>query len=172
MMDGATRREAIIKQLQTAEKPISASKLAGKLGVSRQIIVGDIALLRAAGEAIVATARGYRLEAASETGHVSKLGVQHRPEQTEEELLTFVSCGIEVIDVIVEHEIYGELTGNLRIKTEQDVADFMRKYQHSQARLLSDLTNGIHLHTLRYQEAAELEQAKQLLADKGILYQN
>ena len=49
------------------------------------------------------------------------------------ELLTFVSCGIEVIDVIVEHEIYGELTGNLRIKTEQDVADFMRKYQHSQA---------------------------------------
>ena len=61
----------------------------------------------------------------------------------------------EVIDVIVEHEIYRELTGNLRIKTEQDVADFMRKYQHSQARLLSDLTNGIHLHTLRYQEAAE-----------------
>ena len=72
-MDGVTRREAIIKQLQAAEKPISASKLAGELGVSRQIIVGDIALLRAAGEAIVATARGYRLEAASETGHVSKL---------------------------------------------------------------------------------------------------
>ena len=170
-MDGATRREAIIKELQTAEKPISASKLAAGLGVSRQIIVGDIALLRAAGEDIVATARGYRLEA-SETGQVSKLAVQHRPEQTEEELLTFVSCGIEVIDVIVEHEIYGELTGNLRIKTEQDVADFMRKYQHSQARLLSDLTNGIHLHTLRYQEAENLEQAKQLLADKGILYQN
>ncbi len=75
--------------------------------VSRQIIVGDIALLRAAGEAIVATARGYRLQALlDEAGHVSKLAVQHRPEQTEEELRIFVACGVEVVDVIVEHEIW------------------------------------------------------------------
>jgi transcriptional regulator of NAD metabolism len=172
MMDGSARREAIINQLQKAIKPISASKLAGELGVSRQIIVGDIALLRAAGVEVVATARGYRLEATDEKGLVSKLAVQHRPEQTETELQIFVACNIEVMDVIVEHEIYGELTGNLRIKTKQDVADFMKKYQHSQARLLSDLTNGIHLHTLRYQETADLERAKQLLADEGILYQN
>ena len=148
-MDGGTRRENILAALKQADKAISASKLAESLGVSRQIIVGDIALLRAAGEAIVATARGYRLQ-----------------------LRIFVACGVEVVDVIVEHEIYGEITGNLQIQTDQDVTDFINKTQHAEARLLSDLTNGVHLHTLRYTDPAALEKAKQQLAEKGMLYQN
>ncbi|MFS1009051.1 transcription repressor NadR [Enterococcus casseliflavus] len=172
-MDGGTRRENILAALKQADKAISASKLAESLGVSRQIIVGDIALLRAAGEAIVATARGYRLQALlDEAGHVSKLAVQHRPEQTEEELRIFVACGVEVVDVIVEHEIYGEITGNLQIQTDQDVTDFINKTNHAEARLLSDLTNGVHLHTLRYTDPAALEKAKQQLAEKDMLYQN
>ena len=47
-MDGQTRREQILKMLEESEQPISGSTLAHQLGVSRQIIVGDVALLRAA----------------------------------------------------------------------------------------------------------------------------
>ena len=50
-MDTAARRAAISETLRTAEKPVSASALARRYQVSRQIIVGDIALLRAAGYA-------------------------------------------------------------------------------------------------------------------------
>ena len=172
-MDGTTRRNHILMALQKADKAISASKLAQSLGVSRQIIVGDIALMRAAGEDIVATARGYRLQALMSTeGNVTKIAVQHTPEQTEAELRLFVACNLEVLDVIVEHDIYGELTGSLRIQTAQDVTDFMTRTRHAEARLLSDLTNGIHLHTLRYQDAADLTKAKALLKEEGMLYQN
>ena len=59
-MKAEERRRAIAKTL-TAEHPVSATALAGQFSVSRQIIVGDIALLRAAGLDIVATPRGYKL---------------------------------------------------------------------------------------------------------------
>ncbi len=165
------RREEILNQLKKAEKPISASKFAQRFGVSRQIIVGDIALMRAAGIGIVATARGYRLEKEEIDGKVSKIAVQHDASQIREEFETILAYGGEVIDVIVEHELYGELVGGLYIKNEKDIDDFLSRYQKAGASLLSDLTKGIHLHTIRYQKEEDLERIKQALAEKGILYQ-
>lgn len=171
MAEGTERRKEILRRLQLTEKPISASRFAQDLGVSRQIIVGDVALLRAAGEEIIATARGYKLnQAADHRGYTKKIAVQHDADQTQAELETIVANGGEVIDVIVEHELYGELAGGLHIKTQKDVEDFMAAYRKSSAGLLSKLTNGIHLHTIRYQNAADLERITQALADKGILY--
>lgn len=172
MIEGETRRKEIIETLANAEKPVSASKFATRFGVSRQIIVGDIALLRAAGEAIVATARGYLLEdEQAKAGFISKIAVQHQREQTEEELRLIVAQGGEILDVIVEHPLYGELTGMLHIKTEQDIQSFMKRYRKSQASLLSELTGGIHLHTIRYANKETLEQIRQALAEAGILFE-
>ncbi len=78
----------------------------------------------------------------------------------------------EILDVIVEHDLYGELVGGLYISNEIEMLNFMQKYEKSQARLLSQLTNGIHLHTIRYQKAEDLAQIKQALAEQGILYQD
>lgn len=169
-MEGTKRREMIVEQLKKAKKPISASIFAEQFGVSRQIIVGDIALLRAAGVKVIATARGYRLELSQPAGLTGKIAVQHRPEQTQEELLLFVKHGAEVLDVVIEHDIYGELTGSLHIKTQQDVADFIKRYEKSKVRLLSDLTQGIHLHTLRYDKNETLQAIKQDLDKRGFLY--
>ena len=172
MVEGTARRKEILRRLQLSEKPLSASRFAEGLGVSRQIIVGDVALLRAAGEEIIATSRGYKLDQAKDQkGRTKKIAVQHDASQTQEELEIIVANGGEVVDVIVEHEIYGELVGSLRIKTAKDVKDFMKNYRNSNARLLSNLTNGIHLHTIRYQTEADFQQIKQALAEKGILYQ-
>ena len=60
-MDAASRRQAILDRLRTADRPVSASLLAAEQNVSRQIIVGDIAILRAGGAEISATPRGYVL---------------------------------------------------------------------------------------------------------------
>lgn len=170
MIEGETRRKEIIETLVDAEKPVSASKFATRFGVS-QIIVGDIALL-AAGEAIVATARGYLLEdEQAKNGFISKIAVQHQREQTEEELQLIVAHGGEILDVIVEHPLYGELTGMLHIKTAEDIRSFMKRYRKSQASLLSELTDGIHLHTIRYSHKEVLQQIKQGLAEAGILFE-
>ena len=58
-MTASERRQQIARLLSASQAPISATTLSQELGVSRQIIVGDIALLRAAGQEITATARGY-----------------------------------------------------------------------------------------------------------------
>lgn len=169
-MEGKKRREEIAEQLKTAQKPISATKFAQQFSVSRQIIVGDIALMRAAGLEIKATARGYLLQEKRQ-GKLSKIAVQHGANQTNEELNLIVENGGEIVDVIVEHDIYGELTGNLQIKTPGDIAAFMKKYQQSKVSLLSALTNGIHLHTIAYEKDEDLVAIKAALAQAKILYQ-
>lgn len=91
MIDGEIRRKEILHALANEEKPVSASKFAARFQVSRQIIVGDVALLRASGAAVIATARGYVLETTeTKTGLVSKIAVQHGKEQMEEELRLIV----------------------------------------------------------------------------------
>ena len=86
-MKAEERRRAIAKTL-TAEHPVSATALAGQFSVSRQIIVGDIALLRAAGLDIVATPRGYKL--GETTGLLRAVACVHSAQETETELLAMV----------------------------------------------------------------------------------
>lgn len=170
-MDGEQRRALILLELETAEKPVSASRLAKKFSVSRQIIVGDVALLRAAGHEIIATARGYLLETVqAQQGIIRKIACRHAPEQTAAELQTIISLGGEIIDVIVEHPIYGELTGGLHIRTEKEAEEFIKAYQNSRASLLSELTAGVHLHTIRCENEQMVTTIKKALEQKAILY--
>lgn len=170
MIEGEQRKAQILRALQQTEKPISATRFAKEFGVSRQIVVGDVALLRATGESIIATARGYLLERES-AKLLSKLAVQHAPEETEMELRTIIEQGGEVIDVVVEHPLYGELVGGLHLKTQQDVDTFIKEAGNLQVTLLSELTAGIHLHTIAYETVENLTKIKEALSKKGILYE-
>lgn len=170
-MEGAERRARILSELSTAEQPISASQFAKIFTVSRQIVVGDVALLRAQGYAILATARGYVIEKEKDKLGVSqKIACKHLPEQTQEELATIVALGGEIIDVIVEHPIYGELTGGLHIKNNEDIEKFIHRYTMEEASLLSELTTGIHLHTIRCRNEQDLTRIQQALGEKQLLY--
>ncbi len=164
-MNTSERRERILEYLKAAEQPLSATALAQRLSVSRQIIVGDVALLRASGEGITATPRGYVLER-PRTGQVFTVACLHRGEDMERELTLMVDQGCTVENVIVEHPVYGQLTGPLDLSSRYDVAEFIRKVSEQSAKPLSDLTGGIHLHTLRcpgreafQRVSAELEEA-------------
>lgn len=146
-MEAASRRQAILDRLRTADRPVSASALAAGLNVSRQIIVGDIALLRADGAEISATPRGYVLPRATD-GITRTIACRHTLAQTGQELDILVDNGCTVLDVIVEHPVYGQLTGQLQISSRYNVEQFLARIRGSDAAPLSMLTGGLHLHTL------------------------
>lgn len=165
-MTSAERRTAILEQLEKSDKPLSATALAERFHVSRQIIVGDVALLRAAGRRISATPRGYVMgeEAA---GVVGVLACVHRPGDMGQELNLIVDHGGEVLDVIVEHPVYGQLTGQLQLRSRHDVAQFLKKAEGASP--LSALTDGIHLHTVRCPEEETLARITAALKQEGFL---
>lgn len=164
------RREAITNLLRQANEPIPAATLAAQTGVSRQIIVGDIALLRASGVAILATPRGYVLESGTPPLEVEcRVVCQHSNERIREEMYTVVDLGGSLFDVTVEHPIYGEISAPLRVASRFDVDAFCDKIQTLDARPLCNLTSGIHLHTLRAANQVTLHRVIQALADKGFL---
>lgn len=168
-MEAAARRQAILDRLRTADRPVSASSLAAELNVSRQIIVGDIALLRAGGAGISATPRGYVLPRATD-GITRTIACRHTLEQTGTELDILVDNGCTVLDVIVEHPVYGQLTGQLHLSSRYDVGQFLQKVSRSGARPLSALTGGVHLHTILCPDEAAWHRVRAALDQAGFLY--
>lgn len=168
-MDAAKRREHIVAELRRTKRPISATVFANSLSVSRQIIVGDIALLRAAGEKITATPRGYVLERTSGENEYTVACV-HLLDTMEKELNIMVDNGCTVINVIVEHPLYGQLTGPLQLSNRYDVSQFMKSCLEYSAEPLSTLTGGIHLHTISCPDYECFERTKAELEREGLLY--
>ncbi len=172
-MDSNNRKNRILEILTDASAPVSAASLAGRLGVSRQIIVGDVALLRAGGIGIDATPRGYVLQKpAAVLPHLrSQVVCQHSDADTERELNIIVDNGCRVIDVIVEHPVYGQLTGLLNIASRYDVKCFLQKTAKAGAHSLCQLTDGIHIHTIEYPDTDALRRTKDELKEAGFLYE-
>ena len=164
------RRENILNYFKENNDPVSANVLAAKFHVSRQIIVGDVAILRAAGHDIAATPRGYLLLDQAEEGIRRQIVSLHTAEQIEEELNICVDYGCEVLDVIIDHPVYGQLSGRLQIRSRYDVMQFMKKVKEEQAHSLSELTDGVHMHTLVCPGEKAYEQAVQKLEQAGILF--
>lgn len=170
-MNAAERRETITNLLAAATGPLSATLLAAQCGVSRQIIVGDIALLRAAGHAVLATPRGYVLETPPASPAYAECSVvcRHDNARMLEELYTVVDLGGAVIDVTVEHAVYGQLCGQLHIFSRFDADAFARRIAESDVRPLCNLTGGIHLHRIRAADDSALRRVIQGLQERGFL---
>ena len=159
-MNTSERRRLILDYLHEADRPLSATALAGELSVSRQVIVGDVALLRASGAAITATPRGYVLDR-PQPGVVRTVACLHSGADMEQ------GCVVE--NVIVEHPVYGQLTGPLDLASRYDISEFIRKVEKNAARPLSLLTDGIHLHTLRCPDEGAFKRAAAALGQAGVL---
>ncbi|MCG0275425.1 MAG: transcription repressor NadR [Thermosediminibacteraceae bacterium] len=167
-MNAEERRTKIVDILKSEKKPISGSELAKIFNVTRQIIVQDIAILRASGIDIMATSQGYTIMEPMSLV-TRKVACRHGKNETREELMTFVECGCRVVDVIVEHPIYGEIHGMLMLNSSKDVEDFIKKMAEHNASLLSELTQGIHLHTIQAINEDSVKKACEALKKKGIL---
>ncbi|MDD3169544.1 MAG: transcription repressor NadR [Eubacteriales bacterium] len=171
-MTGEERRTRIIEILRSSEEPVSGAELAKKLTVSRQVIVQDIALLRAVNRNIISTTKGYVLYIRD----VQKVNrcflVKHSDDEIEDELCTIVDNGGKVLDVIVMHDIYGEISTGLIIKNRQDVYDFVEKLKSHRTIPLKDLTGGVHLHTVEADSEAILDSVEKKLREKKYLIED
>ena len=166
---GAVRRQKLLETLRARRGPIAGSALARQFRVSRQCLVQDVAILRARGEEILSTPRGYRVPGLAAAGHRAVIACKHPPERTQEELNILVDHGVHVLDVIVEHPLYGELRGSLMIESRSDVTEFLQRQRASNAVLLSSLTGGVHLHTVEASRTEMIAKAKAELHEVGIL---
>lgn len=146
-MNSIDRRENIIKLLLQSNEPIKGNVIAKKYLVTRQVIVKDIAILRAKGQSIIATPDGYII---NKNEHKVKaiIAVTHNEDEMFDEMSIIIEYGGTIEDVIVEHPLYGEISGMLMIKNYNELNKFIKKYQEQPARLLSVLTNGVHIHTI------------------------
>ncbi|HYT07415.1 MAG TPA: transcription repressor NadR [Rugosimonospora sp.] len=170
MASGATRRRRIVQWMRGRNGPVPGTELARHFRVSRQCLVQDIAILRAESNDILSTPQGYRLPAKQVlNGHRAVIACQHGPERTEEELQVFVDNGVRVLDVLVEHALYGEMRGSLMIESRADVQDFLRRWRSTKASLLSSLTRGVHLHTVEASKPEMIARARAELQSRGIL---
>ena len=167
-MNAKERRQKILARLAATNQPVSARVLAEEYAVSRQIIVGDVALLRAAGEDIIATPHGY-LYARARTGFVCQVACRHSAEAMADELGAIVDQGCTVVDVIVSHPIYGEITGRLALSNRYEVQTFIDQANRAEAQPISVLTDGIHLHTLHCPDEAACARVREALRALGVL---
>ncbi len=165
-MQAEERRRKIVELLSQTNQAVSAARLAAEFDVSRQVIVGDVALLRAAGEEISATPRGYVM-ARTAVGLVRQVPCCHDGPGMEAELNAIVDQGCSVLDVIVDHPVYGQLTGPLELASRYDVQQFLDRC--AGARPLSDLTSGIHLHTLSCPSEDAFQRVRASLRSLGVL---
>ena len=168
-MNSKERRIYIGRLLEESSKPLKGIDISKELGVTRQVIVKDIALLRAEGKCVIATPHGY-LITRKETNRIRKvIALNHKLNDIQSELECIVKFGGVIEDVIIEHPLYGEIRGMLMIKTPYDIQNFVEKFNEFNAEPLSSLTGGIHLHTISVDKVADLEKIIEELKYKNYL---
>ncbi len=169
-MSSKERREKILNKLTSTEEAIKGTNLAKTLNVTRQVIVQDIALLRAQGENIIATPQGYIMLTTKENRIRKRIACKHEGYNSiEDELQTMIDYGATIVDVIVEHSLYGEIASMLNISNKIDLKDFINKITQKNAEPLSTLTDGVHIHTIEIDSEENFQQMKKALMKKGYL---
>ena len=167
-----SRRVHIVAILREGGGPTTGAELSAALGVSRQAIVNDIAILRASGEPIHGSPRGYYLGEGASDGTTATFACVHDREASREELEVLVDRGITVLDVVVEHELYGEVRASMMVSSRADVDRYMDALMRTGAKPLSSLTKGVHVHHVRGPSPDALEAARRDLAERGFLLED
>lgn len=170
-MTGEERRNRILSMLREQASPLSGTALANEFHVSRQVIVQDIALMRAENHDILSTNRGYIYRREEHQISLPKrvFFVRHSHEQVLEEFMTIIDLGGKILDVVVEHEIYGQIRVDLFIENDRDAREFHEKMKKSKDNPLMVLTGDCHYHTVAAPSEKLLDLIAQELDNKGYL---
>ena len=160
-MNGADRRKMLVSLIRESDVPLSGARLGKETGVSRQVVVQDIALLRTEGYPIVSTARGYYISKSQQAVRLFK--VCHTNEQVEDELMTIVDMGGCVLDVMVNHRVYGKMSAPLNIKNRRDVQKFLDDVKSGKSTPLLNITSGYHFHRISAEQEEILDEFEEAL---------
>ncbi|KPU42986.1 putative transcription repressor NiaR [Oxobacter pfennigii] len=169
-MVGIERRNKILELLNSGLGSLSGSYLSKILKVSRQVVVQDIAILRAEGKDIIATPQGYIIpDYFSKKSAKRIIACKHHGQDIGDELNLIIAMGGRILDVIVEHPVYGELKGMLMLSSIMDAEEFTRRMNESVSEPLLVLTKGVHLHTIEADSEEKLNMIEEKLREKGYL---
>lgn len=170
-LDAKERRRKLIDMLNKNKKPVKGTDIAKAFKVSRQVIVQDVAILRAAGKEILATPQGYLIVKEYETDTITKtIACKHgNNAEIEEELDIILNYGGKILDVVVEHAVYGEIRSQLQISSRDDLEEFLRNLETTKAEPLAALTDGVHIHTIEVKDEETFEKIKEKLLEKKYL---
>lgn len=166
-MTTAQRRDEILKILRHSEAPVAARDLAARFSVSRQVIVQDMAVIRASTSGILSTTRGYMLQ--QDNCCCREFKVRHSQEETAAELNLIVDCGGHVKNISISHRVYGRISAEMDIRSRQDVADFIASFQGGRSGVLSGVTSGYHYHLVEAENQERLAQIEERLRGAGFL---
>ncbi len=166
-MKAAERRKAIVNLLLSEKEAISGGALSERFGVSRQIIVKDITILKGMGYDILSTHNGYIMQKSPFKERVLKL--HHTTEQTEDELSLIVGLGGTVVDVFVWHKVYGKMEAKLNIFSELQVKQFIEGIRIGKSSELMNITGGYHYHTIRAESEEILDKIDAILKERGYI---
>ena len=166
-MKSDERRKSIVNLLLSEKKPVSGNELSEKFGVSRQIIVRDISILKEQGFEIFATNSGYMMQASPYKERVFKLF--HTTEQTEDELQTIVDLGGTIADVYVWHKAYGKMEAKLNISSRSQIEQFIESVRTGKSVELMHITGGYHYHTIRAESEEVLNRIEIALQTKNYI---
>ena len=166
-MTGQERRDAMIEMIRNSEKPVSGTALAKQFAVSRQVIVQDIALIRAAGYEVLSTHRGYLLGQKNSVTRIFK--VSHTDEEIADELNLIVDLGGKVLDVQINHKVYGRMKADLGIHSRKQVQDFIEEIRSGKSSPLKNITSNYHYHTVEADSEEVLDLIGKELNKRGYL---
>ena len=169
MTDGATRRIELMNRLKQEKRPLSGTELAKEFGVSRQVIVQDMAVIRASTPGILSTTRGYVLQHDKDIACTREFKVRHGQEQAAEELNLIVDCGGRVKNISISHRVYGRVTAEMDIRSRQDVNEFVQAINSSHSSVLSSATSGYHYHLIEASSQERLDLIGEQLKKAGFL---
>ena len=171
-MTGEERRSKILQMLMVQNVPLSGTALAAAFHVSRQVIVQDIALMRAENHDILSTNRGYLFHRGDSADALPKrvFSVRHTTEQVLEEFMIILDLGGKILDVVVEHALYGQIRVDLLIESARDAREFYEKLLKAKDNPLKVLTDDCHYHTVAAPSEKLLDLIEQELGKKGFLY--
>lgn len=166
-MKSDIRRREILSLLGNTETPVPAAVLAEKFKVSRQVIVQDVALLRANGYGIISTNRGYVLTAEKRAARVFKC--RHGFEELIEEGDIIISAGGAIEDVFVNHRVYGRISARLSLTGRMHVEELYRSLFSGASKPLMSVTDGYHYHTVTAADEKTLDDIESKLRARGFL---
>ena len=166
-MNTAERRGEILKILYNADAPVAARALAGRFGVSRQVIVQDLAVIRASTPGILSTTKGYVIQ--QDSSFTREFKVRHSQDKAAEELNLIVDCGGHVKNISISHRVYGRVTAEMDIRSRQDVNEFAEALRNSRSTVLSSATSGYHYHLIEASSEERLDLIEKQLGEAGFL---
>jgi transcriptional regulator of NAD metabolism len=166
-MKANERRQAIANLLLIEKSAITGAELSSRFGVSRQIIVQDIAALKNQGYDILPTHYGYVMNGSPLVERVLK--VRHSTDETERELMVMINAGATVVDVFVLHNVYGKISAPLNLYQEKHVKEFIQGVRSGKSTELMNITGGTHYHTIRAENEAILDATEAAVKAAGYL---